>query len=186
MNRLALKTAAKSQIKGNIGKLFLCSLVAGLVVVVSSIVSWLIAPAIAIGMTMIYLAVIAGNKPDVGDVFNGFSLFGKAWWLAFITGFFTMLWSCLFLIPGLIKRISYSMAPYILAENPTMTAREALRESKRITNGSKMDLFVLELSFFGWALLCVITLGIAFIYVGPYMSAAMANAYQSIKEKNTQ
>ena len=182
-NRGEIKAAAKQQIKGNIGILLACALVGGLVTSVASIVSWLVAPSIAMGMTMIYLALTSGQKPKVGDIFNGFSIFGKAWWLSFLTGLFVMLWSCLFVIPGIIKSIAYSMAPYILAENPTMTAREALRESKRITTGAKGSLFVLELSFIGWALLCGITCGIAFIYVGPYMSTTMANAYKVLKEK---
>ena len=184
MDRAALKSAAKEQIKGKIGMLFLCSLIGGLVISVSSFISWLIAPAITMGMIMIYLAVVDGQKPEVEDVFNGFSIFGKAWWLSFMTGFFVMLWSLLLFIPGIVKSYAYCMAPYVLAENPQMKAREALNESKRITKGSKMDLFVLQLSFIGWFLLCTITFGIAFIYVGPYMSTTMANAYQSLKAKN--
>ena len=133
---------------------------------------------------MIYLSLTAGKIPTVGDVFNGFAIFGKAWWLSFITSLFTMLWTLLLFIPGIIKGISYSMAPYVLAENPEMTARQALNESKWITNGSKMDLFVLDLSFLGWILLGIASFGIAFIYIGPYISATRANAYLSIKEKN--
>jgi len=182
MDRKELKALAKTQIKGNIGILFGCMIVAGLVISVSSVVSWLIAPAIAMGMTMIYLALAQGQKPKVGDVFGGFSIFGKAWWLTFLTGFFTMLWSCLFYIPGIIKAISYSMAPYVLAENPTMTAREALDVSKRITKGHKGELFVLTLSFIGWGLLCMITFGWAIIWVGPYYSATMVNAYHYLND----
>ena len=182
-DRAVLKSEAKGQIKGNIGMLLACTLVGGLVISVSSIISWLVAPAISMGLIMIYIGLTNGNKPHVGDVFNGFSIFGKAWWLTFLTGFFVMLWSLLFLIPGIVKTFAYSMAPYILAENPEMKAREALRESKRITKGAKMNLFVLQLSFIGWGLLCVITFGIAAIYVGPYMSTTLANAYKVLKEK---
>lgn len=74
------------------------------------------------------------------------------------------------------------MAPYILAENPEMTAKEAIEKSKQITNGHKFDLFVLELSFILWMLLTVFTFGIAGIYVIPYMSATTANFYNLIKE----
>ena len=181
--RSELKAAAKSQIKGNIGILFLCSLLIGLIVSATSfiVVGFIIAPALSLGLTMIYLNLAKGQKPEVGDIFKGFSLFGKALWLNIITGFFLMLWFMLLYIPGIVKMLAYSMAPYILAENPDMTAREALRESKRITKGHKMDLFVLSLSFFGWLLLVSITCGLAIIYVGPYMNATMANAYNKIK-----
>lgn len=77
---------------------------------------------------------------------------------------------------------AYSMAPYILAENPEMSAKEALEKSKQITQGHKSELFVLQLSFLGWILLSAVTLGIASIYVVPYMSATVANFYNSIKE----
>ena len=184
--RAQIKAAAKDQIRGKIGILFVCTLVIGLLTGVASIVSWLVFPAFGISSILIYLGLIGGKKPEVSDVFAGFKVFGKAFWLMFLTGFFTMLWSCLFFVPGIIKAISYSMAPYILAENPDMTARQALDESKRITKGAKMDLFVLQLSFIGWAMLCGITFGIAYIYVGPYMQATSANAYLAIKAKQQQ
>ena len=177
--RKDIKFAAKTQIKGNIGMLFLCALIIGLIA--GTGIGAIFAPALSIGMIMIYLALARGEKPQVGDIFKGINIFGKALWLNIITGFFVILWTYLLIVPGIIKAISYSLAPYILAENPNMTAREALRESKRITQGHKMDLFVLSLSFFWWIMLITITFGIAAIYVGPYMSASMANAYNAIK-----
>jgi uncharacterized membrane protein len=137
-------------------------------------------------MVMIYLGLTKNVKPQFGDIFKGFSsLFGKALWLSVITVFFTFLLSLLLFIPGIIKAIAYSMAPYILAENPGMTAREALRESTRITNGHKFELFVLQLSFIGWILLVPVTFGLIAIWLVPYMNAAAANAYLEIKD-NTQ
>ena len=180
-DRAQIKLAAKGQIKGNIGILFVCIIIMGFL---GSITLGLAAPAMGISSILIYLALINSQKPSVGNSTAGFSFFGKALWLAIITGFFTMLWSSLFCIPGIIKSYSYSLAPYILAENPTMTAREALNESKRITTGAKKDLFVMDLSFLGWMMLGGITFGIALIYVYPYMQATKANAYLAIKAKN--
>ena len=96
---------------------------------------------------------------------------------------FTLLWSLLLYIPGIIKAISYSMSFYILAENPEMSAREALNESKKIMHGHKMDYFVLALSFIPWILLVMITFGIAAIWVAPYMQLTITNFYHSIKTK---
>ena len=183
LNRPELKSAAKAQIKGRIGILFLCMLLIGLITGAATPLlgaGFIIAPAFSISMIMIYLALIKGVAPEVGDIFKGFSLFGKALWLFVITQFFIFLWSLLFFIPGIIKGIAYSMAPYILAENPDMTAREALSKSKEITHGHKGALFVLALSFIGWVLLTMVTFGIAIIYVGPYMQATYANAYQKL------
>ena len=75
------------------------------------------------------------------------------------------------------------MAPFILADNPELTAREALSKSKKIMDGHKFELFVLQLSFFWWYLLEGITFGIAAIYVTPYVNATTTNFYNKIKEQ---
>lgn len=190
MNRAELKAAAKLQIKGNIGMLFLCSLIifgialaCGFIPMVGSLASFLVTPSLSIGVCMIYLGLTEGKKAEVGTLFQGFQAFGKSIWLSVLVAVFTFLWSLLFVIPGIIKSYSYAMAYYVLADNPEMTAREALRESKEIMHGHKWELFVLQLSFILWHLLGVITLGLAYIYVVPYMSASTANFYQKIKRQ---
>ena len=183
-DRVAMKEMAKGHIRGNIGVLFGCALVIGLISAATSAMWGLgafLVPAFMLSNALIYLRLTAGIKPQVGDVFAGFGLFGKALWLNIITAFFVVLWTLLLYIPGIIKMLAYSMAPYVLADNPHMTAREALRESIRLTDGAKMDLFVLQLSFLGWALLGMVTFGLAYIYVIPYMQATTANAYQALK-----
>lgn len=189
MTRVELKSAAKEQIKGNIWTLFLMMLivvalafVCNLIPYVGGIISFIITPAFSISLCMAYLKLTKQEKVEVGDVFEGFKITGKALWLQVLTSFFTFLWSLLFVIPGIIKMYAYSMAPYILAENPEMSASEALEKSKQITQGHKFDLFVLHLSFILWAILSVITCGIASIYVIPYKNVTIANFYNSIKE----
>lgn len=188
MNRAELKSLAKQQIKGNIGTLFLVSLVIALVSyalnlipVVGSIASLLLAPALSLAAVAIYLNMTAGKKPSVGDVFSKFDQFWPAFKVNFLVGLFTALWSLLFYIPGIIKGLSYSQATYILAENPDIGAREAINRSKAMMEGHKMELFVLYLSFIGWYLLCGITFGIAAIWVIPYMNATCANFYNKVK-----
>lgn len=180
MNRKQIKAQAKAQIKGNIGILFLIALLIGVISCIP-FVGAILAPGFTISVIMIYINMTYGKKPEVGDTFGGIKVLGKAWWLNIITAFFISMWSLLFYIPGIVKSFAYSMAPYILAENPNMTARQALNESKHITKGHKGELFVLGLSFIGWILLVCITFGIAAIWVVPYMSATYANAYNAIK-----
>lgn len=182
--RSEIKQMAKQQISGNIGILFLCSLVIFLIMIPGSIVGFFIVPSFTVSVLMIYLNLAKGTRPEVGDIFKGFEVFGKALWLNIIMNFFITLWSLLFLIPGIIKSISYSMSFYILADNPTMTAREALNESKRIMHGHKWEYFVLGLSFIGWILLTCITFGLAGIYAMPYMNATYINFYNKIKAEN--
>lgn len=189
MNRAELKAAAKQQISGKIGVLFLISLViavvgglVGVIPVVGSLISAVVlTPAFALSLATIYLGVTRGEKPQVSDAFKCVSNFWPAFKVTFLTGLFVSLWSLLFVIPGIVKSFSYSMALYIQAENPGKPALECIAESKAMTEGHKMELFVLGLSFIGWALLCGITLGIASIWVIPYMEATMANAYYKLK-----
>lgn len=189
MTRAELKTAAKEQIKGKIGILFVMVLIIFAIMiacyfipVIGSIAAFVITPAFSLSLCMVYLKMTKKEEITVGNVFSGFSATGKALWLNILISIFTFLWTCLLIIPGIIKKYAYSMAFYILADNPELTAREALRKSKEIMNGHKWDLFVLQLSFFWWYLLSGITFGIAAIYVTPYISATTANFYNSIKE----
>ena len=192
MNRTELKTAAKEQIKGKIGILFVITLIiaaisglAGLVLNLipmgGLVATIIITPAFALSITRVYLNLTAGGTAEVKDAFTGFDDFWSAFKVNFLVGLFTFLWSLLFVIPGIVKGYSYSMALYILAENKGKAALECINESKAMTDGHKMDLFVLDLSFIGWLLLCGITFGIAYIWVGPYMQATLANAYKSLK-----
>ena len=190
MNRAELKAAAKAQIKGKIGILFVCYLVifgigvvAGMIPVVGGIAAAVISPAIGLGLCLIFLGLTEGKNVEIGTLFSRFSCVGKALWLNILISVFTALWSLLFWIPGIVKGLSYSMATYVLAENPEMTARQALNESKAIMEGHKMELFVLYLSFFLWDMLVGITFGIASVYVLPYQSATIANFYQKIKRQ---
>lgn len=141
----------------------------------------LIYPALQIGQKKTYLKNSQGEKASLKYLMTGFSNYGRSILLYILTSVFTLLWSFLFIIPGIIKSYSYSMSPYILAENPDISAREAIKISKRMMYGHKWDLFKLYLSFFWWILLCILTLGVAAIYVGPYMEATFANFYNELK-----
>lgn len=102
----------------------------------------------------------------------------------FLRSLFIFLWSLLLVVPGLIKAYAYRMVPYILAENPDINSREARELSSRMMRGHKWRAFVLDLSFIGWYLLSVLTLGILMIfYVQPYKAATDAELYQALKEE---
>ena len=193
MNRAELKSQAKQQIKGNIGLLFLITLGIGVISSIASTVlslipfvgslaaSIIVTPAFALSVTRVYLNLIAGTKPEFEHAFTGFDDFWSAFKVNFFVSLFTFLWSLLFVIPGIVKGFSYSMAMYILAENKGKPALECISESKDMTEGHKMELFVLGLSFIGWILLGMITFGIAYIWITPYMQATYANAYCLLK-----
>lgn len=184
IERSALKEKSKEQIKGTIGTYFLCVLIIALISSAAAPIfgaGFILAPIFGMSMSMIALHIARNESFEVKDTFSGFDLFGKALWLSIITNVFVFLWSLLLVVPGIIKAYAYSMAPYILADHPEMTAREALNESKRMTEGYKGDLFLLQLSFLGWHLLALLTCGLLYIWLAPYLSATQANYYLELK-----
>ena len=94
----------------------------------------------------------------------------------------TILWSLLFIIPGIIAGLSYSMALYICVDKPELGPNETVQESKHMMYGYKMDYFIMKLSFLGWMLLVPFTLGILFVWLYPYMIIADALFYEKVKE----
>lgn len=92
------------------------------------------------------------------------------------------LWFLLFIIPGIMKAYEYSMIPYILAENPNISMDEAFAQTRNMTMGQKMDLFVLDLSFLGWIVLGGICCGVGILFVQPYIEATMVEVYTTLKE----
>ena len=184
INRAEIKKAAKEQIKGKIGILFVIALVMAAVSFVAGLIyigAIIVAPALALSSAIIYLNVVKGNTPSVSDAFLGFKDLWSAFKLQFFMGLFICLWSLLFYIPGIVKSFSYSMSTFILAENPGMPALEAITRSRKMMDGHKWDLFVLMLSFIGWAILASFTFGILYIWLLPYMEASVANFYNAIK-----
>ena len=97
---------------------------------------------------------------------------------------YIILWSLLLIIPGIIKTYEYRMIPYLLAENPDLTREEAFALSKQMMTGEKWDAFVLDLSFIGWAILSLFTLGLVGIFYGnPYKGLTDAALYMALREK---
>lgn len=180
MNRAELKKKAKLQMKAPFWTLVVILIIHVLLCCIPY-VSLVITPALTLGLSIVFLKVARGEKLEISNLFDGFSKLGRALWLNILQNLFITLWSLLFVIPGIIKGYSYAMSFYVLADHPEMTAREALKESQRIMDGHKMELFELSLSFIGWLLLSYVTFGLSLVYVLPYMNTTMANFYESIK-----
>lgn len=139
-----------------------------------SLALFVIGGAVELGHKAYYLSLLRGGKPEFNTLFSRFSIFLKALGLRLFIMLFTFLWTLLLVIPGIIASYRYRLAPFLMAQNPGMGIREAVDESKRRTGGHKGRWFCLDLSFFGWGLLCVLTLGIGFLWLNPYTSAAEA------------
>lgn len=195
IDRAQIKANSKAQLGGNLfGKIWLMALlavliqslilcVAGFVPVVSYFVPIVLAGPFGIGLSLVFMKLARNhNTVDLGDVFTSFSSrFGKDFLLGLMIAIFTTLWSFLFVIPGIVKSYAYSMAYYISLDHPEWGWQECINESKRITQGHKGELFVLDLSFIGWYLVGSFCLGIGVLWVYPYHYTAKANYYEALK-----
>jgi len=133
----------------------------------------------------IFVKIYNGEKAEVGELFSGFHVnwMRKAGGMAWVY-LWTMLWTLLFIIPGIVKGIAYSMTPYILTDCPDVKATDAIKLSMRMTQGHKMDLFIMYLSFLGWYILGLFTLNILnIVFTMPYAYTTMSGYYVELKQK---
>lgn len=144
------------------------------------IVSFILGGTVQLGYAKFLLKQYDRKQLQFSDLFSQFERFGTGFAQKFLRTLFTVLWSLLFIIPGIVKGLSYAMTPFILEEHPEMTASEAIKASMRLMDGHKMDLFILGLTFIGWQILACLTMGIGFLFLNPYMNAAYAAFYRSI------
>ncbi|MGM9651378.1 MAG: DUF975 family protein [Faecousia sp.] len=202
-----LRARARQQLGGNLfGKTWLIALLVLLLnnVIVSATASFLsfilnikdtvfsfvqgfLYGPLTFGVSLVFLQLVRG-KPDIniGDLFKGFSAkFGEYLLLGLMQGIFISLWSLLFVIPGIVKSYSYSMAFYIKCDHPNLRWNDCITASRRLMDGHKGQLFCLDLSFLGWYLLGSLALGVGILWVVPYHKAAQANFYASLVRTNT-
>ena len=99
----------------------------------------------------------------------------------FLVYLFTALWTLLLIVPGIVKGLAYSLTPFIVKDNPELSPNEAINLSVKMMKGHKFDLFYLYLSFLGWILLSMLTLGVGLLWVIPYLETTMAAFYQDVK-----
>jgi uncharacterized membrane protein len=136
-----------------------------------------------IGYHRVFVNARKTGKVDIGDLFAQFKLYGPTVKTMFFYDLYIYLWTLLFIIPGIIKGLSYFMVPYILTENPNIDTKRAFEISKTTMNGEKGNLFVLGLSFIGWYLLGVLACCIGVCFVQPYYEAARTEFYAYVKQK---
>ena len=198
--RAELKQAAKDRMKEQSINPVLVTLVYVLIAIALSMISGLLGATVILPLVISIVSVIVeigyvfycmkvakreqGAYADLAYGFNDWRHALKLFALTFVIGIFTMLWSLLFIVPGVIKAISYSQALMIMIENPDMDIMTAIAESQKMMNGHKMEYFILGLSFILWNLLVAVTCGIASVWVTPYMQITMVNYYYALKNPN--
>jgi uncharacterized membrane protein len=192
MDRVAIKAHARKAISGKIFTILAITIIVaiiggilGLVPVVGWLAVIVLEGPIMFAEAKIFLGIVGKNRtPKIEDITEGLkeenftrSFVGYLRYVVFVT-----LWSLLLWIPGIIKSISYSQMFFLMADDKKLDAAAAQKKSMEIMKGHKWEYFVLDLSFILWGLLCVVTLGLATIYVAPYVSAAKAEFYRQLKK----
>lgn len=195
MDRVSMKEHAKERIEGKIFMLFAIIII---VTAATSAVSMILGPVaplmslviggpVTFAMEYIYLNVTTKSRmPLIEDCIIGFK--GENFTRTFV-GYlryfvFTLLWSLLFVVPGIIKSISYSQMFFLMIEDEDLDPADAQRQSMAMMDGHKGEYFMLWLSFIPWILLCIVTLGIAYIWVGPYMGTTFAEYHVRLMKKS--
>lgn len=199
MSRAELKQRAKDSLKGKYGEAikilllyYAISFAIGFFLgflnlgedttnLLSAIVGIVVSGLFLFGYNNFFLKISRNEEVTYKELFSKTNLFLTCIALTFLIGIFTFLWSLLFIIPGIIAALNYSIAYFVALDNPEMGAMDVLRKSKELMYGHKMEYFILTLSFLGWAIVDLFTLGILNLWLVPYMQVTYANFYNEIK-----
>lgn len=152
---------------------------------ISIVVTLLITLPAQISLSFIALSLLREDyRPQISDLLYAFKNdYTRNIGLTLLKSLYLFLWSLLLFIPGIIMNYAYSMAFYLAIEDDKLSVSDALKVSKAMMRGHKWELFCLDLSFIGWALLSVLTCGILFIWVVPYIEASKVAFYDNLKKK---
>ncbi len=147
----------------------------------AQIVELLVSGAFTVGFMGFFLGIAQDSEVRLELLFVGFRRFWKSFGTYFFYGLFISLWMLLFIIPGIIASFRYAMAFFIIADDEDCGALEAISRSKEMMKGNKWKLFCLHWRFLGWALLCMFTFGIGYLWLIPYMQTSFAKFYEDVK-----
>ena len=147
-------------------------------------ISIFIGNAASVGLTN-YFIKNTNSTPTFADAFSGFKVrYRRNIGTLLLVGIKVVLWSILFVIPGIIKSYEYAIIPHILADDPEISSKDAFKKAKEMMNGNKFRLFKLNISFIGWYVLCFVTFGIGTFFLMPYINATTAEFYVELKSMN--
>jgi uncharacterized membrane protein len=147
----------------------------------SCVLSLLVGSVLGYGILIVFLKSFRKGDLEIGDLFDGFRNYFAVLGPMLLMFLYTFLWMLLLIVPGIIKSYSYAMTPYLLYDHPEFSAEELICKSMEMMEGRKAKLFLLDVSFIGWGLLSILTLGIGFLWLIPYIYSARAAFYEDIR-----
>ena len=200
MNTAELKANAKEQLRGKWAVAIATVLVANILIdsdvmykvsekfgliglsISCSLISLFLGGVISVGLCKFLLDMTTKREePRFATLFSQFNIYLKTLGLNILITLSVCIGTILFIVPGIIVGLMFSQSYYILSEDPSKSITQCIKESVDMMNGHKWDLFYLELTFIGWWLLTAITVGIAGLWVAPYVKVTEINFYLSIK-----
>lgn len=152
---------------------------------VGSLISLIVEGPLMLGLAMFSLSLARKKDAKLEQLFEGFKRFSKSLVAYLLVLVFTILWALLLIVPGIIAAISYSQTFFILADDESISAGDAIKKSKKMMYGYKWKYFYLGCRFIGWFLLSILTLGIGLLWLLPYIHVTMAKFYDDIKGEST-
>ena len=147
------------------------------------LLSFLLAGPLQLGIAIYFLNILNDRPASIENLIEGFKPLLKVILIYIVISIATAIGIVLLIIPGIIIALGLSMTYYILVENPELLIEESLKESWRLTNGYKMELFVLHLRFIPWYLLGLLCFGIGIFVVMPWHQLTLANYYNYLKQQ---
>ena len=147
-----------------------------------NILMLLVGGAFALGVATFSLAIARKEDAKLKMIFSGFKYYGKTLGLYLLMILFVLLWMLLLIVPGIIAAISYSLAFFLMSDDPNIGAMDAINKSKKMMYGYKWKYFCLCCRFIGWCILGILSLGIGFLWIIPYMNVSFAKFYEDVKD----
>ena len=133
-----------------------------------------------------YMLKFVNDKPcELKDLFHFSNDFVRDFLTNLLQTVFIVLWFLLLIVPGIIKSIAYSMVPIVLADAKykDLGFMDILKKSEEIMNGHKYDFFILTISFIGWHILAIFTLGLLELWILPYQNTACYKFLNDVKKE---
>lgn len=147
---------------------------------IAAVIYFVLGSFIGVGYAKFNLNLVDKKNAAFETLFEYFSHWKTTTIARLLRALYVFLWSLLFIIPGIVAGFSYAMTDYILAEDPELTADEAISQSKSIMMGNKWRFFCLQFSFIGWDILATLAFGIGHLWLTPYKQAAYAAFYREV------
>ena len=194
-NEKFFRDAAWAQLKGNWKPVVVFTLVYNLITLVLQLIgsssdyviillSLFVLIPLQYGYNVAFLGFKrTGETVKIEQLFDAFKDYGRVALTSILQCIYIFLWTLLLIVPGIIKSLSYSQTYYILKDYPELKNNAAIELSMAMMKGHKFDYFCLMLSFMGWILLGILTLGIGFLWISPYICTASAHFYEHVKEE---